>query len=262
MVDYTIGAEIEFYLLSDDLLAAENGIIADLSSGSFPKKKYSISDAYKKNFERFLSYLPEYKIETECGPAQFEVQFEPTNSISELANKISAFREVANVAATRAGLKASFAAKPLTGHCGNSLHIHYSSPLFDPWGLAENDGVVTIKRNTDNEYVLWAIGGMLEKMPQDINIFVPTAESRKRIEAWFNAPTKICWGKNNRSTAIRIPDSKPKRIEHRVSGADANPHAVISAVVDAANYGIINKIQPDEPVFGNAWEDKYQYQSI
>jgi len=137
------------------------------------------------------------------------------------------------------------------------MHINFSSPLFDPWGMEANGGVVTIKRSEDNNYVLWAIGGMLEKMAENIHIFVPTEESRKRIEPWFNAPTKICWGRNNRSTAIRIPDSKPKRIEHRVSGADAEPLKVISAIVDAASYGIVNQTPPDEEIFGNAWEDKY-----
>jgi glutamine synthetase len=175
-----------------------------------------------------------------------------------LANNINQFKEAAQLAASRSEMFLSFDAKPLAGQCGSSLHIHYSTELFDPWGLKANNGVVTPKRDNDNDYVLWAIGGMLEKMPDDINIFVPTAESKLRIEPWLNAPTKICWGRNNRSTAIRIPDGKPKRIEHRVSGADADPLKAISAIIAAAEYGINNKVQPDEPIFGNAWEAKYE----
>ena len=75
-------------------------------------------------------------------------------------------------------------------------------------------------------------------------------------------PTKICWGKNNRSVAIRIPDSKPKRLEHRVAGADATPEKVCAAIVNAAQYGIENKVDPGELVYGNAWDGKYKYPLI
>ena len=252
-IDFTVGAELEFYLLTP-----EGETIANLSTGKFPQKRYSVSADYAENLNLFLTQVVGYSVTPESGPGQYEVQFEPTADIEKLAADINKFKEEASVAAGRAELYLSFEAKPLESHPGSSLHIHFSSQLFDPWGLVANEGVVKMKRDGDNDFVLWAIGGMLQKMPEDINIFVPTTESRLRIEPWLNAPTKICWGRNNRSTAIRIPDGKPKRIEHRVSGADADAKKVLKAVTDAAIYGIENKIQPDEPVFGNAWEDKYE----
>ena len=251
-IEYTVGAELEFYLLTP-----EGGTIANIASGKFPQKRYKVSDTYAENLNLFFSEVAPWEITAESGPGQYEVQFEPASNANELANKVNQFRQIAEAAAERAGLVLSFAAKPLEGQPGNSLHVHFSSELFDPWGLVANNGIVKMKRDADNDYVLWAIGGMLQKLPEDVNIFIPSAESRLRIEPWLNAPTKICWGRNNRSTAIRIPDGKPKRIEHRVSGADADAMLAINAVVDAAIYGIQNKILPDEPIFGNAWEDKY-----
>ena len=256
-IDFTVGAELEFYLLTP-----EGETIANLSTGKFPQKRYAVSADYAENLNTFITQVAHYNLSQESGPGQYEVQFNPTNDVEALAQQINEFREEAGLAASRAGLYLSFEAKPLDGHPGSSLHIHFSSELFDPWGLVANNGIVTPKRDADNDYVLWAIGGMLQKMPEDVSIFVPTTESRKRIEPWLNAPTKICWGRNNRSTAIRIPDGKPKRIEHRVSGADANALAVLNAVTSAAIYGIENKITPDEQVFGNAWEDKYIRPSI
>ncbi len=256
-IDFTVGAELEFYLLTP-----EGESIANLSSGKFPQKRYAVSVDYAENLNLFLTQMVTYNITAESGPGQYEVQFAPTNDMAKLADQINEFKEAAILAAGRCGLLLSFDAKPLAGHAGNSLHIHFSSELFDPWGLVANSGVVKMKRDADNDFVLWAIGGMLQKLPEDVKIFIPTTESRRRIEPWLNAPTKICWGRNNRSTALRIPDGKPKRIEHRVSGADADAGKVIEAIISAAIYGIENKIMPDEPIFGNAWEDKYIRPSI
>lgn len=256
-MEYTVGAELEFYLLDPD-----GNSIADLSSGKFPQKRFSVSKQYEQNFNLFMKHLEGYNITPESGPGQYEVQFAPVDKASELGMRVNEFKEFAHLAAGKSGILISFDAKPLAGYCGSSLHVHFSSPLFDPWGLIANKGIVKMKRDADNEYVLWAIGGMLDSMPQDIRLFIPTAESRLRIEPWLNAPTKICWGRNNRSTAIRIPDGKPKRVEHRVSGADADAEKVIIAIVNAAEKGIKNKINPGEPIFGNAWDDKYALPSI
>jgi glutamine synthetase len=45
---------------------------------------------------------------------------------------------------------------------------------------------------------------------------------------------------------MRIPVSsqKNKRVEHRVAGADANPHLVVAAVLAAIHHGIANQLEP------------------
>ena len=60
----------------------------------------------------------------------------------------------------------------------------------------------------------------------------------------------MSWGYENRTAAVRIPggDSQARRIEHRVSGADANPYLVCSAVLAGMLYGIENKLEAPEPV--------------
>ena len=42
------------------------------------------------------------------------------------------------------------------------------------------------------------------------------------------------------------------RIEHRVSGADANPYLVLAAILTGMKHGIDNKIDPGPPHEGNA----------
>ena len=56
--------------------------------------------------------------------------------------------------------------------------------------------------------------------------------------------------------ALRIPAGSPKaaRVEHRVSGADANPYLVLACVLAGVHYGMKNKLDPGEPTVGNGYE--------
>ena len=47
-------------------------------------------------------------------------------------------------------------------------------------------------------------------------------------------------------------DKKSTRIEHRVSGAEANSYLVLSSVLSGIHYGIVNKLLPDDPRTDNA----------
>ena len=54
--------------------------------------------------------------------------------------------------------------------------------------------------------------------------------------------------------AFRLPISTPgnRRIEHRVSGAEANPYLVIAAVLAGVHHGISNRLVPSARAEGNA----------
>jgi len=62
------------------------------------------------------------------------------------------------------------------------------------------------------------------------------------------------WGFNNRSVAFRVPVSPPqaRRIEHRASGAEANPYLVVAAVLAGIHHGIREKLAPPAMATGNA----------
>ena len=253
--NFTVGAELEFYLFDSKM----GGLVSDESTGKFPQKFYDLHEEYKAKivdlFADFDSY--DYEMKQESGPGQFEVQFKHFKTVDELANNISEFKYLAEKLKVKYGLEFSYHPKPLEGHTGSGLHIHICTDAFDPYGLIANGGFMQAKRDSDNDHVLWAVGGLLAKVKKDLPIFLPTPESRLRLVDFMNAPTKICWGRNNRSVLVRIPDGKPKRLEHRLAGSDSDPKAVAEAVIAAAIYGIENKIVPPEPIWGNAWDKKH-----
>ena len=64
------------------------------------------------------------------------------------------------------------------------------------------------------------------------------------------APVEPNWGSNHRNVALRIPvsDEKNLRIEHRTSGADANPYLVTAAIAAGIHHGMKNRIEPPRMV--------------
>ena len=81
------------------------------------------------------------------------------------------------------------------------------------------------------------------------------ANSYERLVPGAHAPTTICWGYENRTSAIRIPAGTPsaRRIEHRVAGGDVNPYLMLAVILGAALNGIEDGLEPAAPVSGNAY---------
>ncbi|KIT52516.1 hypothetical protein H337_20770, partial [Vibrio parahaemolyticus EN9701121] len=75
-----------------------------------------------------------------------------------------------------------------------------------------------------------------------MGLICPNVNSFRRFLPGAYVPTKADWGENHRGVALRVPisDSKNRRIEHRIAGADVNPYilaaVVLSAVLASDNY--------------------------
>ena len=101
-------------------------------------------------------------------------------------------------------------------------------------------------------------------LPDTLDYFLPSLEDYVRLDSKFMAPTHISYGGNNRSVLIRIPDSEPKRLEHRLAGANAEPVLVIYAMLQSIKKGLQNPdaIPPLEKTFGNAFDLQYGLRKI
>ena len=85
-----------------------------------------------------------------------------------------------------------------------------------------------------------------------------TVNSYSRLIPGFWAPTSATWGFENRTCALRVigGSEKSQRVEYRISAADINPYIALSAAIGSGLWGIENKIEPTEPMTGNAYEKK------
>jgi glutamine synthetase len=72
------------------------------------------------------------------------------------------------------------------------------------------------------------------------------------------APTTATWGRENRTTAIRVigDSAKSMRVEYRQLGADMNAYVGMAVSLAAGLYGIEHEIEPPPPVTGNGYLDR------
>jgi glutamine synthetase len=87
-------------------------------------------------------------------------------------------------------------------------------------------------------------------------LFAPSVNSFRRFLPDTSAPVNVEWGEDNRTVGLRVPESSPqnRRVENRLPGADANPYLAIAASLLCGYIGMVEGIQPSEPVVGRGYK--------
>ena len=200
---------------------------------------------------------------SEYGVGQYEINLRHVPNALSAADHCVLMKRAIKGVARKHDLNATFMAKPFPKDSGNGLHVHFSvldesgRNLF-ALGAGQGDGQGNSQGNRQGAlHLRHAMGGLLTTMHDAMAVCSVNANSFRRFEAGAFAPTAATWGWDNRNTALRVPDSDAAgtRIEHRVAGADAEPHLVIAAVLAGALHGIEHAVDPGEPVVGNAIPD-------
>src|SRR6267154_3546711 len=184
-----------------------------------------------------------------AGQAEIDIRFD---SLVKTADKLMWFKYIIKNVALRNGKTVTFMPKPLYGDNGSGMHTHQSiwksgKPLFAGEGHA---GL--------SKTGLHYIGGLLNHARALAAICNPTTNSYKRLVPGFEAPVNLAYSSRNRSAAIRIPTYSPspkaKRIEYRPPDPAANPYLCYTALLMAGLDGVLNKIDPGEPIDKNMYE--------
>jgi len=148
--------------------------------------------------------------------------------------------------ANRHGKTVTFMPKPLFADNGSGMHTHQSlwsggKPLFagDLYAGFSQLG-------------LHYIGGLLKHARALSAIIAPTTNSYKRLVPGYEAPVNMPYSRRNRSAACRIPmysaNPKAKRVEFRPPDTAANPYLAFAAMLMAGLDGVLNKVDPGEPL--------------
>lgn len=193
-------------------------------------------------------------LHSETGPGVIEAAIYYDDILSA-ADKASLFKTYTKILAQKRGKIATFMAKWSPDWPGQSGHLHLSlrdskgRPVF--FDASRQDGISDTMR--------YFIGGQQSLMPELLAMTAPTVNSFTRLIPGFWAPTEASWGVDNRTCALRaIPgDSKSQRVEYRLTAADINPYIALSAALGSGLWGIENRIEPDAPVSGNAYDQKF-----
>jgi glutamine synthetase len=183
------------------------------------------------------------------GQAEIDYRFD---TLVKTADNMMLYKYVIKNVARKHGKTATFMPKPLFGDNGSGMHTHQSlwkkgKPLF---AGKEYAGL--------SQMALHYIGGILKHAKALCALCSPTTNSYKRLVPGYEAPVNLAYSARNRSAAIRIPtfsDSpKAKRIEYRPPDPSANPYLCFAALLLAGLDGVLNKIDPGEPMDKNMYE--------
>lgn len=205
---------------------------------------YILKKNINKNYIDKLSKKIQHKILAEKGYNQYELSFKPSKYILDYITYINLTKSKLEKYIKFLGDNISFNSKPFNNDYGSAMHIHLN--------FLEDDNIEKYAK-------------ILCHYTKDyINYFLPKNEDYKRLDHQYMAPTHICYGNNNRTTMIRIPDSLPKRLEHRLAASDADLSMVIFAILDSIKKGIVNyeNIKTIPKIFGNAFDKQYSLEKI
>jgi glutamine synthetase len=184
-----------------------------------------------------------------AGQAEIDFRF---GTLVKTADTMMLYKYIIKNVARKHGKTVTFMPKPLFGDNGSGMHTHQSlwskgKPLF---AGSEYAGL--------SQMALYYIGGILKHAKALAAICNPTTNSYKRLVPGYEAPVNLAYSARNRSAAIRIPtfseSPKAKRIEYRPPDPAANPYLCYTALLMAGLDGVLNKINPGEPMDKNLYE--------
>ena len=235
--------ELEFYILDGEYGLIGEGVQAYSMQRRhvFLEEEQALLDAVSAHGEVECS-------SHEYGPGQYEVTVRYGDALP-MADFGQLFRWTMKEAAVSMGRRVTFMAKPYDHLSGSSCHIHLSMRDRDggnafaaprgPYGLSE----------TCEHFM----GGALAHMDELAAIFLPNANSYRRIVPGAFAPFSKAWGVDNRTAAIRVINESPEstRTEFRYCGGDVNLYLAFAALLAAGADGIRNRIDPGPPAKGN-----------
>lgn len=197
-----------------------------------------------------LQSLPVDTLIKESAPSQYEINLLHRPDALLAADQAVLLKRAIRGVARQFDYLATFMPKPFGDLAGNGMHLHCS--LQDERGVNVFDDGSAL----GSPLLRHAIAGCMETLPDIMLLLAPSMNAYRRFQKGMHAPLAPCWGYENRTVALRVPAGPlaAMRLEHRVAGADAQPHLAIAALLAGILYGIENELEPPEPMQGNAWE--------
>lgn len=181
----------------------------------------------------------------EYGPGQFEVNFNHSGDILDAADTAVMFRRLVRHVVDSHGYEATFMAKPYAEHPGNGMHVHVS--VLD----VDGQNIFAAAQDDDaSPRLRAAVAGVLNTMHDLQAIFAPHLNSYRRFQPMSFAPTAPEWGYDNRSAAVRLPETHgpAARLEHRICGADVNPYLALAAILGGIHHGLTTNLPLSAPL--------------
>jgi glutamine synthetase len=253
-----VACELEFYLCDQRYEGQVASLPSSPITGQFPtgNEVYGLRELddhmpYLRDLYKAAEAqgLPIEAMISEFAPGQLEIGLEHRADALRVADEAMMFKRLVKGCAVPHGVEATFMAKPFEGRAGNGQHLHVS--------VLDKDGnnIFGSEKPEGTPELAHAIAGMQALLPAGMAIFAPNQNSYRRFVGNSYAPVAATWGINNRTVGLRVTAGPPKsrHVEHRVSGADANPYLALAAMLAGVHYGLTNKLDPGPAIVGDGY---------
>lgn len=234
---FFVAPEIEYFYLGSDDPAQELQPLD--SAGYFDLTTDDASSDLRKTTLHMLEALSipvEYSFH-EDAPSQHEVDLQYTEALA-MADSIMTFRLVVRKVAKDRGLHATFMPQPMDGVQGSGMHTHMSL-----WRDGKNAFYDDSHEYGLSDVAQMFIAGTLRHAREITAVTNQLINSYKRLNGGLEAPRYVSWARNNQSTLVRVPVTKPgkpdaTRIEYRSPDPACNPYLAYSLILAAGMKGI------------------------
>ncbi|MCU4654646.1 glutamine synthetase family protein [Roseibacterium sp. SDUM158016] len=253
-----VAPEMEFYLVAPNTDPAREIEPPMGRSGrrAAARQAYSMSavDEYGPVIDDIYDFAEAQGLEIdgilqEGGAGQIELNLRHGDPV-RLADEIFYFKRMIREAALRHDCYATFMAKPIEGEPGSAMHIHHS--VVD---TKTGENIFSNPDGSETPAFMHFIGGLQRHLPSVIALLAPYVNSYRRYVPDFAAPINLEWGRDNRTTGLRVPvsDAASRRVENRLPGMDCNPYLGIAASLACGYLGLIEGKDPGPVWTGDAY---------
>jgi len=198
-----------------------------------------------------------YQIGQKSGQAAIEMD---SSDLVSAADAMMSAKFMVRSAAKRSGSLATFLPKPIAGHRGSGMPLHFSLWKGEE-GLFGGQGYGGL-----SETAMLSIGGILQHAPALTAFCNPTTNSYRRLHHSPENAFQLGYAQQSRRAACCIPsfssEPRAKCIEIRTPDASANPYLAFAAILMAAIDGIQNKIEAGPPLSIEADEARTSPRSL
>lgn len=247
------GTELEFLVFQDTFREAWDKGYRGLTPATRYNVDYSLLDTeclepllreIRNHMQGAGMVVQDSKGETNHGHQEINFGFGP---VVNVADEHAVYKNGAKEIAAQQGYSLTYMAK-FNQRDGSSCHIHLSLRTLDGEAvMADGHALSALGQQF--------VAGMLAAMRELTLFFAPNINSYKRYVAGSFAPTTVCWGRDNRTCALRlVGHGQSLRVENRVPGGDVNPYLALAAMIAGGLHGIENKLTLEEETRGNAYE--------
>ncbi|SLN21306.1 glutamine synthetase family protein [Pseudooctadecabacter jejudonensis] len=253
-----VAPEMEFFLVAPNTDPAKpiEPMIGRSGRPAAARQAYSMTavDDYGPVIDDIYEYaeIQGFEIDgitQEGGAGQLEINLNHGDPV-ELADQVFYFKRLLKEAALKHNCFATFMAKPIEDEPGSAMHIHHS--------ILDKDGhnIFSGPQGGETDAFFQFIGGLQTHLPSVVAVMAPYVNSYRRYVKDHAAPINLAWGRDNRTTGIRVPLSDPtaRRIENRLAGMDCNPYLCIAASLACGYLGMKQELWAEKRFEGDAYD--------